>query len=254
MVGYGLSDHLYVAVFGVVHPVLGYLGFRRLLARIERGQEPDRPAVYLQTMVAHWLLLAAGLGLWFGAGRPAASLGIALEVSPLLAVGALVVALGVGLLIAQDRAAGIADRAELERYRAGFGRMRALVPHDDRELRRFYALSLTAGVVEETLWRGYLIGYLAAFMPLGLAAVVATLAFGVAHAYQGAAVLPRITGVGVVFTGLYLATGSLLLPVVLHAAVDALQGRLAWTVNARLRHAGINAASVSDSPVFRRRS
>ncbi len=50
--------------------------------------------------------------------------------------------------------------------------------------------------------------------------VVAAVAFGAAHAYQGAAGV-LLTGVlGGVFAALYLQTGSLLLPVLLHAAVD----------------------------------
>ena len=254
MIGYGLPDHLYVAVFGIAHPVLGYLSFRRLLARIDRGHEPDRPAIYLQSMAVLWLLLAAGLGLWFGTGRPPAGLGLVLVGSPFLAAGVLVTLACAGLLLAQVCAASLAESRVLERYRSGFGRMRALVPHDVRELRFFYALSFTAGVVEEILWRGYLIGYLAVFMPLWLASIVATVAFGLAHAYQGLEALPRITLVGALFTLLYVATGSLLLPIVLHTTLDALQGRLAWTVNVRLRPAGAFNTAIGGSPGSRRQS
>lgn len=254
MVAYGLSDHLYVAVFAFAHPVLGYLGFRRLLARIDDGHEPNRAAIYLQSMTVHWLLLAAALGLWFGSSRPAAGLGITLEGSPLLAAGVLVTVACAGLLLAQVRAASLAELRVLERYRSGFGRMQAVVPHNVRELRYFYALSFTAGVVEEILWRGYLIGYLAVLMPLWLASIVATVAFGLAHAYQGLRALPRITLVGALLTSLYVATGSLLLPIVLHATLDALQGRLAWTVNMRLRPAGAFDPATGGSPGSRRRS
>jgi membrane protease YdiL (CAAX protease family) len=42
--------------------------------------------------------------------------------------------------------------------------------------------------------------------------------------------LPKITLVGGVFAGLYLLSGSIWLPMLLHAAVDILQGRLAYEV------------------------
>jgi membrane protease YdiL (CAAX protease family) len=91
-------------------------------------------------------------------------------------------------------------------------------------------------------------------MPLWLASIVATVAFGLAHAYQGLKALPRITLVGALFTSLYVATGSLLLPIVLHATLDALQGRLAWTVNVRLRPASALDTATGGSPGSRRRS
>jgi membrane protease YdiL (CAAX protease family) len=50
--------------------------------------------------------------------------------------------------------------------------------------------------------------------------LVAAAAFGVAHANQGRAGV-ALTGVlGGVMAALYLQTGSLLLPVLLHAAID----------------------------------
>ena len=54
--------------------------------------------------------------------------------------------------------------------------------------------------------------------------------FGFAHAYQGPANLPRLMLVGAVFSGLYLLSGSLWLPIVLHTAIDVFQGRVAYTV------------------------
>jgi len=65
-------------------------------------------------------------------------------------------------------------------------------------------------------------------MPLWAAALVSTVGFGLAHAYQGLSQLPKITLVGGVFAGLYLLSGSIWLPMLLHAAVDILQGRLAY--------------------------
>ena len=64
------------------------------------------------------------------------------------------------------------------------------------ELARFYGLSITAGIVEEVLWRGFLIWYLSQFMPVWGAALISTIGFGLAHAYQGLRQVPQITIVG----------------------------------------------------------
>jgi membrane protease YdiL (CAAX protease family) len=91
-------------------------------------------------------------------------------------------------------------------------------------------LSITAGIVEETLWRGFLFWYLGQFMPLWAAAIISAVGFGLAHSYQGLANVPRVAIVGAVFSGLYLLTGSLWLPIILHIAVDLLQGRMVFEV------------------------
>ena len=41
------------------------------------------------------------------------------------------------------------------------GELSFLIPQNDGEMARFNMLSLTAGIVEETLWRGFLVWYLA---------------------------------------------------------------------------------------------
>jgi membrane protease YdiL (CAAX protease family) len=115
-------------------------------------------------------------------------------------------------------------RASLRRQ---IGDLKIMMPRNNTELGRFYAVSATAGIVEETLWRGYMFWYLGHIMPLWAAAIVTSVAFGFGHIYQGATNVPKIILVGGVFAGLYLLTGSLWLPMLLHAVFDAVQGRAA---------------------------
>ena len=67
-------------------------------------------------------------------------------------------------------------------------------------------------------------------MPVWAAAVISAVGFGVAHAYQGKENVPKIIAVGAVFVTVYLVSGSLWLPIVLHAAVDLFQGRTVYEV------------------------
>ena len=84
-------------------------------------------------------------------------------------------------------------------------------------------------------------------MPLWAAAVVSTIAFGLAHAYQGLSQIPLITLVGAVFAGMYVLTGSVWLPIILHAAVDIVQGRIAYEVMRRdiVTHTEMNETDAS---------
>jgi uncharacterized protein len=98
----------------------------------------------------------------------------------------------------------------------------ALVPVTPRERLVFAVVAISAGICEEIVFRGWLLGTLHGTVGLhGTALIlVAAAMFGLAHTYQ------RITGVlltgivGAVFCVLYVATGSLLVPIALHILMD----------------------------------
>ena len=226
-------DHLFVALFAVVYPLVGFISFRRLLRRIAAGQPLDRHKLYRDTIAGHWLLLAIAVLIWAGAGRNWTSLGMGLQTDQNFLAGALLVAAGIGILLSQVSRIAQLQQSAIDRLRRQFGSLAPLVPQNGSELARFYVVSLTAGVVEEVLWRGFLIWYLTQQLPLWMAAVLSALGFGVAHAYQGPENITRITVVGAGLVGLYLLSGSIWLSIVLHVAVDALQGRPAYEISSR---------------------
>jgi membrane protease YdiL (CAAX protease family) len=225
-----LLDHLLFLVLAIVHPVLGFFSFRRLLRRIAAGERIDRAHLYNVTMIGHWTLFAVALALWAGTGRDWQLLGLGLNLDARFLAGIVLTALGIVFLVRQVREVDTADQDDIRTVHRSLGKLDVIIPRNGNELGRFYALSTTAGIVEELLWRGYIIWYLASFMPIWVAALLSAVLFGIAHAYQGPANLPRITLVGIAFAGLYLLTGSVWLPMILHAAVDILQGRMAYGV------------------------
>ena len=233
----GLADHLFVFVFAVVYPVAGVLGFRRLMHRIAAGRPVERLHIYRNTILGHWGLLLFGLVLWSATSRSWSALGLYAAGQPAWAigVGAAFVAAAILVLLQQLRQVRRADERTISTLHDRLGNLEPVVPRTPGELRRFYAVSVTAGIVEEVLWRGFLIWYLSQFWSLGVAALAATLAFGIAHAYQGWRQVPSITAVGAALTGLYLLTGTLWASIVLHVALDVLQGRLGYEIKRQAR-------------------
>jgi membrane protease YdiL (CAAX protease family) len=98
----------------------------------------------------------------------------------------------------------------------------ALFPVGPRERLLFAAVAITAGVCEEVVFRGWLLCTLHNVIGLkGTTLVlVAAACFGSAHFYQGATGVIGTTFAAILFTFLYVQSGSLLLPILLHILID----------------------------------
>jgi len=108
-----------------------------------------------------------------------------------------------------------------EKVKDGVG---ALLPRSRQERFWFGAISFGAGVSEELVFRGFFLYYLSVYLPhLNTLenVLLISASFGLGHIYQGRVGAIAAGVLGVVFAGIYLVTGSLLLPMALHAAVDA---------------------------------
>jgi hypothetical protein len=89
-------------------------------------------------------------------------------------------------------------------------------------------MAVTAGITEEVVFRGFLIGTLALWMPAWAAAAASVVLFVGAHVYQGVSGMKRILPISVALTTVFLLTGSLLPVMALHALVDVAGGAMMW--------------------------
>lgn len=101
------------------------------------------------------------------------------------------------------------------------GDIQALLPRNRDEVRLGALLSLNAGVVEELLFRLALPALLfGAFGSALFALVTSALVFGALHAYQGPVGVLGTTFIGFFLLALFVATGSILVPIVVHVLID----------------------------------
>jgi uncharacterized protein len=98
----------------------------------------------------------------------------------------------------------------------------ALLPGTMRERLLWAAVAISAGVCEEIVFRGWLLSTLHGTLRLNGTALVlvAAVLFGLAHSYQGIAGMVLTALAGILFCGLYVVTGSLLVPILLHILID----------------------------------
>ena len=96
-------------------------------------------------------------------------------------------------------------------------------PATRAERRWWVFVCVTAGCCEETLFRGFMLHYLHLLpwtLNLTLALLISSLIFGLNHLYGGVGGVVGSATAGFLFGLLFMLSGSLLLPVILHALID----------------------------------
>jgi membrane protease YdiL (CAAX protease family) len=187
------------------------------------GANPNRVRYYVVTLLFEWalvVLVVAGVRRsgasvlivfgehWRSAWQVLQDIGIAIG----FWIAAAMILWGVGWLLRV---------AEL-------GRTVSMLPQRGIELTVWIALSVTAGICEETIFRGYLQRQFMALTksaPAGILLSAAT--FGAAHAYQGFRMTILIALYGAMFGMLAYWRGSVRPGMIAHAWQDSLNGVIA---------------------------
>jgi membrane protease YdiL (CAAX protease family) len=229
-----LIDHVVVLLLVAVLPIWGYLEVRKLAALIHAGQTELRVGFYYKIIAEQWLMAILLLAGWFSLGRDSAAIGLVIHGGTRAWIGYGLTALVIVVLVAQARSIP-RNPENLAKVKKQLSSLSYILPHTLKERRTFDGVSVTAGICEEVIFRGYLIAYLMALLgaPFWVAAILSSLAFGLAHSYQGLAGIPRTAAAGGLMALLYSLTGALWAPMVVHAVMDMTSGRIAYAAFGR---------------------
>ena len=216
--------HIFMLLLFVVQPLYGAYSYRDYLAHIAAGEPANRVRLYLQTLLLEWVFLAALALAWFTLSRPVADLGLVTPAGVGFWGGAALLVLAIPYLIYAWHRVKRGSDDDRAKQAQSLGDLVHLLPNNRNDFRHFIAVSITAGVVEEIVYRGFVLWYLALYMPLWGAVIASSIAFGLGHSYQGATGALRCGLIGLVFAVFYVITGSIWLPIIAHATFDILQG------------------------------
>jgi membrane protease YdiL (CAAX protease family) len=214
-----LVAHLLVAGAVLVDPWLSCVLYQRMRRQIATGVPDARVRLYRQIVIAQVVSIGLIMFCWRSGQIPAASLGLAAPRSWLWSMATIVAIFGTlawSSLRLRPRAEAIREKTK-----DGIG---ALLPESHRERSWWGVVSVGAGISEELMCRGFLLYYLSVYLPqtnMLERVVLTSLVFGLAHIYQGWKHAVAAGVLGLLFAGFYLMTGSLLLPMVIHAALDS---------------------------------
>ena len=213
-----LTAHLLAAYAMVVAPWLSCFTYQKARNRFLAGDPLAKVRLYREWVAEQAVVTALVLGLWRFGGISGMSLGIAAPFSWPWNMAALVALLALLLWTA------VRMRRRAPKIRKRFqNSVGMLFPDSPQERTWFGGLSIGAGISEELVFRGFLMYYLGEHVPhinTPEKILLTSLIFGLAHVYQGwKRTIPTGIG-GLIFASLYVFSGSLLLPIVVHAVTD----------------------------------
>ena len=218
----------YTKVAGPIHTIfllviLGAWAFvdSILAAQMRAAVNPHRVPAYVVTLFVEWLLF---IFVVVGVRRSGTPLRVVLgdrwrsvrQVLRDIGIGAAFWIVSLALLFALGW---------LLRVAAHSPKMDFVIPRGGIEITLWLALSISAGICEETIFRGYLQRQFMALTksaPAGI--LLSAAAFGAAHAYQGFRMVVLIALYGAMFGILAYWRGSVRPGMIVHAWQDSLSG------------------------------
>ena len=204
---------LFTTLLAVPLPVLAFTQARALE---KLGLTPlPRVGIYLSTIVSLWLLGSLAVLAAAASGFTSALTGL-LTLPPMpFAIWTLVPIGAAGVLYLASQALHVRESRLLIE----------LLPTTPVERGIFTLLSISAGICEEFVFRGFLVPALTVIIGGSVvAALIAALLFGVLHAYQGWPGVLRAALLGVVLAIPFLVSGSIFPSMLAHAIIDLVGG------------------------------
>jgi membrane protease YdiL (CAAX protease family) len=217
-----LASNRHLAIFGAICVLILAAGVNAQLHGSGSSLDPGHRGVvplYVSTMVAEWFLLffawrgarANGNDLFALAGRWKSVSGACVD----LALG---VVFACGILLIDDLVHHLVQSGTAKS-------IDQLLPQGPVEISLWVAVSITAGVVEELVFRGYLLSQLASRLHSVPAALVAQgLWFGAMHSYEGLRSVISICAIGIAFGLIAVWRQQLRTNMIAHTLVDLVAG------------------------------
>ncbi len=228
-----VTGYMYLLLFGVLLPagaIHGYFKVKRT------GKYPPKSKVRTQVFLLFAILLAIGF-------FTSKSLGMTQTLFPPAVIRLRDLVLGVGtLLVVTVAIYPLVRRMSIREAE----RVYRTLPQSFAEMPVWVAISISAGIVEEILYRGVLFSILMLLLhSWWLAALIGSACFGLTH-FEGWKNIVVTFLLGIILQGIVYATGALYVAMFVHAAYDLIVGVLAihfWRRFASLRPAEVSAAS-----------
>jgi membrane protease YdiL (CAAX protease family) len=220
-------DFVLVLLFlGIIIPWRGDARMKRLLSKPELTTA-DRLSLYGSTILFQWLIVAVVAWRCVARGVGPEELGLAAS-DPWQVAWTSIALTG---LLCVNQVVGLRKISRLPEGKRGslFAITEKIMPRTAKETFVYAGLACTAGISEEFLYRGFVFMALVRMIvnfgpPNGLAAILSSAWFSLAHLYQGRRGIITTFVVGMIFAWMRIWTGSLIPAVIAHIGIDMVVG------------------------------
>ena len=213
-----VASALLFAYLVLVIPIRGQRRYERF--RQEVASDPSaRLRFYRSSLLLKYVLSLVVVALFFANGRDASGIRFATSAEATAFLVPIFIGVFLGAVIVKWRLRRPASRAKLARSLRSIA---DLLPRTVGERRTWVLLSITAGVTEELIYRGFVLCVLDHLLPSAdtfTLLVVGGLIFGLAHLYQGIKGVV-LTGILGVVLGSVMIGAGLFAAMVVHTLID----------------------------------
>jgi uncharacterized protein len=226
------TDYAVLALL-IVYPLLEWQWlWPRFVRAISAGINGARTRAYRWIIVAEWAVTVYILALWIAHQRSWSALWLG-SVRPLrFSLGCALAGIVITFFVFQGRKVqkALANPKAVAYLREKLAFADPLMPATAGERRWFWLLSVTAGVCEEVIYRGFLLWLISAWTGLIAGVIISSIIFGFGHVYLGVRQVPRTAIAGLALALVVLLSGSLLPAIVIHASMDLNSGEVGFRV------------------------
>ena len=211
-----ISYLILAALVGVIIPIYSVIGGGQKVREILLESPEMKVMVYQQSIIFQWVMTALILGALAFNGDSVDRIGLVFLRHPLWVIGLILAGIAGLWLFRQVEIPPI----NIEKFRKRNQGVLYLLPITERDYRWAMALSLTAGICEEIIFRGFLFWQLHQFLPLIPSILIVNVLFALSHFATKMKNVVLAFVFGVVCSATFIWTNSLWLAMLLHMLVD----------------------------------
>jgi len=229
----------------IYEPIIGYFGYKKFKVQLML-QSNARVSYYKKIMVGLWIPTIIILGLIAFSELTLKDVGLTLPSFQLEILGAVPSYIIIGLIglysllmvyyllgyhFSSEFRKKFSEQKQSSMQKISYADM---IPVSKEEKKCWNYVSITAGVTEEIIYRGFIIFAFSYFFPslsIWVILLISAVLFGLAHTNQGLVEgFIRTTIIGFLFACFYVVVGSILPLILLHVVIDYV-GKLGEEVN-----------------------
>ncbi len=210
-------SYLIVAVLvGLVVPIYSMLGNGEKIKELISESPELKISMYVQSIIFQWIMVGLILLSLFYNGDSVDKIGLDFLNEPLMVLGLF----GGGLLSLWVFDNYDIPKLDLEKFKRDNKDVMYLIPTNQKEHNWAVAISFTAGICEEIIFRGFTFWQLSQFLPIIPSILIVNLLFALSHFATKMKNMVFAFLFGIFWSITFIYTGSLWLAMLMHIIID----------------------------------